>query len=285
MVEVTPTVREMNDGRLETDSLSSAVKAIREDGFVVLNDVIDHGHLDALRVQMEADLEKIRALPNVPYNFVWGNIQQDPPPHADLIFRDVVANPYVCQVTHAVLGDDAFNNYLSGNSNLPGSKLQPVHVDDGQLWPDLERAHPASRLAVNVSLGEVTEENGAIELWPGTHLDTMKVVGESIRVDETALEARRSIVPPISGNTRKGAFLVRDMRVWHRGTPNLSDEIRFMIAMIHYVSWHRRHNRFDLDRECEPVFEGCPIENAIPLVETPSDHISRNTPYEYDGLN
>ena len=40
----------------------------------------------------------------------------------------------------------AFNDYLSGNTNVPGSGLQPVHVDDGQLWPDLNVAHPPARL-------------------------------------------------------------------------------------------------------------------------------------------
>ena len=99
---------------------------------------------------MSEDLEKIRALPVVPHNFVWGNIQQTPPPDAGLVFRDVMANPFVCQVTRAVLGRGAFNNTLTGNTNVPGSGLQPVHVDDGQLWPNLGVAHPPARLVVNV---------------------------------------------------------------------------------------------------------------------------------------
>ena len=133
MNEITPTAAERSAGRLAAAAVRRAVSALLQDGFVVLDEVVAHDHLDRLRERMTCDLEKIRALPMVPHNFVWGNIQQNPPPDAGLVFRDVVANPFVCQVTRAVLGRGAFNDCLSGNSNVPGSGLQPVHVDDGQL--------------------------------------------------------------------------------------------------------------------------------------------------------
>lgn len=285
MVEVTPTAEETQQEHFEDSNLSRAVEAMKTDGFVVINDVVDHAHLDALREEMEADLVKVRALPVVPHNFVWGNIQQDPPPHAEFVFRDVIANPFACQVTSALLGPGAFNSYLSGNSNVPGSQLQHVHVDAGQLWPNLKTAHPVARIAVNIALDDCTVENGAIELWPGSHLDTRKAVGQNLPLTDADLEEQRAIAAPIPGVTKKGSFLLRDLRLWHRGTPNVSDATRFMIAMIHNVAWYKRTCRFDLDRACATVFEGCPIENAIPLVDVPSDHIGRNNAYDYDGPN
>jgi hypothetical protein len=285
MTEVTPTPEEKEQECFREENLNRAIAAIQEDGFVAINDVIDYAHLDALREKMESDLEKVKALPVVPHNFVWGNIQHDPPPQAEYVFRDVVANPFACQVTSTILGKGAFNNYMSGNSNVPGSRLQRVHVDAGQLWPNLKVAHPIARLAVNFALNDTAEENGAIELWPGSHLDTRKAVGQNLPLTDEDLTERRAIAPPISGNTQKGSFLLRDLRLWHRGTPNTSNETRFMIAMIHNMSWYKRPNRFDLDKACVHVFEGCPVENAIPLVDVPSDHIGRNTPYEYDGPN
>jgi hypothetical protein len=285
MIEVTPTPEEVKQESFNEENLERAITGVREDGFVAINDVIDHSHLDILREKMESDLEKVMALPVVPHNFVWGNIQQDPPPNAPYLFRDVVANPFVCQVTSAILGEGTFNNYMSGNSNVPGSQLQRVHVDGGQLWPNLKVAHPTARLAVNLALDDTTVENGAIELWPGTHLDTRKAVGQNLPLTEQDLAERRAISPPIPGTTKKGSFLLRDLRLWHRGTPNTSDATRFMIAMIHNVSWYKRPSRFDLDAASAQVFEDCPVENAIPLVDEPSDHIGRNSPYEYDGPN
>ena len=283
MNELTPTAAERAAGRFDTGTVQRAVKALRDDGFVVIDDIVDHGHLDRLRERMTDDLEKIRALPPVPHNFVWGNIQQNPPPDAGLVFRDVVANPFVCQVTRELLGAGAFNDYLSGNTNVPGSGLQPVHVDDGQLWPDLQAAHPPARLVVNLALGDTTEENGAIELWPGTHLDPRMVIGKDTKVPEELVAARRAVRAPVRATTGIGAMLIRDMRLWHRGTPNRSAAARFMIAMIHSVAWYRRTRRFELEEACAPVFAGCPVENAIPLVARPGNHLTGNEPYDYTG--
>ena len=285
MNQLTPTAAERAAERFGDAALQRAVTALLADGYVVIDDVIDHAHLDRLQERMIRDLEKIRALPPVPHNFVWGNIQQTPPPDAGLVFRDVMANPFVCQVTRAVLGSGAFNNTLTGNTNVPGSGLQPVHVDDGQLWPNLSVAHPPARLVVNVPLSGTTEENGAIELWPGTHLDTLMVIGNNIRVPEEHVEARRAVRGPLRGCTRKGAVLIRDMRLWHRGTPNRGAAPRFMIAMIHTVWWYRRGSRAELAQGCAPVFAGCPIENVIPLVPVPKDHLTGNRPYDYSGPN
>jgi hypothetical protein len=285
MSEVTPTAAERAAERFGAAALQRAVAAVQSDGFVVINDVVDHTHLDLLHERMSEDLEKIRGLPVVPHNFVWGNIQQNPPPDAGLVFRDVVANPFVCQVTRALLGSGAFNDCLTGNSNVPGSGLQPVHVDDGQLWPHLSAAHPPARLVVNVALSKTTEENGAIELWPGTHLDTLMAIGNNIRVPEEHVAARRAVRGPLLGATSKGAVLIRDMRLWHRGTPNHSAAPRFMIAMIHSVAWYRRQRRFEFAQACAPVFAGCAIENAIPLVADPKDHLTGNAPYDYAEPN
>ena len=283
MSEITPTATEHAAGRFEAAAVQHAIAALREDGFLVINDVVAHHHLDRLRERMACDLDHIRALPGVPHNFVWGNIQQNPPPDAGLMFRDVVANPFVCQVTRELLGPGAFNDYLSGNTNIPGSGLQPVHVDDGQLWPDLQMAHPPARLVVNVALGDTTAENGAIELWPGTHLDTGMAIGNDTKVPKGQVAARRAVRGPVLGSTSKGSMLIRDMRLWHRGTPNRGAATRFMIAMIHSVAWYRRTRRFELEEACAPVFAGCPIENAIPLVANPGNHLTGNDPYDYAG--
>ena len=197
MITVTPDAEERQQERFKPGTLSRAKKALRRAGFVIVDDVVAHEHLDILQSAMEDDLVKILALPVVPHNFVWGIVQQGPPPYADYVFRDVVANPFACQITREVLGEGACSGTMTGTSNLPGSGFQPVHVDDGQLWPDLEIAHPPTRLVVNVTLVDTSEANGAIELWPGTHMDTRQVRGSNIRVPEDAVEERRTIAPPV----------------------------------------------------------------------------------------
>jgi hypothetical protein len=71
---------EVEDGTLSSDHLEEAVASLRRDGAVVLNDVIDPAHVAALRERMLADLPRILARADAPFNFNRGNVQQDPPP-------------------------------------------------------------------------------------------------------------------------------------------------------------------------------------------------------------
>src|SRR6185503_20481869 len=114
--------------------------ALRTDGFVVLNDVIDPAHLEVLRERMLEDIERILQREDAPFNFNSGNVQQQPPPFPPYLFRDVLVNDMVIAVTRAMLGPGVKNSYYSGNTALPGGTEQPVHPDVGQLWPNLETA-------------------------------------------------------------------------------------------------------------------------------------------------
>ena len=93
---------------------------------------------------------------------------------------ELVANPLIESVVAAVLGPRAWLGFYSGNVNLPGSVHQPLHYDrpfswrtrekaekDGQSWPP-----PTTTLSCSVALTELSEENGATEIYPGTHHET-----------------------------------------------------------------------------------------------------------------
>ena len=81
-------------------------------------------------------------------------------------------------------------------------------------------------------------ENGSTEVWLGTHIETNIVDQEgahgeraSGRIKQALLEQRKSICPPLQPTIPKGSLIVRDLRLWHAGMPNCSDEIRVMLAM------------------------------------------------------
>ena len=226
-------------GRLAGEELRAAVDALRTDGFVVLNDVVDPAHLDILHERMISDLEALQARPDAPYNWNAGNLQQDPPPFPPYLFDDILLNPFVISVTSAVLGPRIKNVMYGGNTALPSDQRQPVHADVGHLWPldVLEGPHPAAQLVVNVLTVDVSPENGATELWPGTHRELGVGVGDDIKIPPQALEARRAISPPIQPTFRRGSMLIRDIRLWHAGMPNRTSAPRPMIAMIHATQW------------------------------------------------
>ena len=278
--EITPTPAGASP--LAPDQLQAAVRALREDGLVVLNDVIDRSHLAMLRERMLDDLQAILDRDDAPYNFNTGNVQQDPPPFPPYLFRDVLLNDAVVAVTRAMLGPGLKNSFYSGNTALPGGQKQPVHPDVGQLWPNLEVATPPFAFVVNVPLVDMTPANGSTELWPGTHRDTTMCAQDGdIKVPETALARRQEIRPPVQPSVRCGSALVRDIRLWHRGMPNRTETPRPMIAMIHWISWWGGAEPVPFPKGTEEFFHHPELKTNARFVDGPIDYLRHNQAYDF----
>ena len=238
MVAVKITQAELDSATMLPEHLQQALAALREDGFVVLEDVVDTAHLATLRERMSRDLEQILARPDAPFQFNAGNVQQDPPPFAPYLFRDVLLNDTVIEVTKAMLGPGVKNTFYSGNTALPGGERQPVHPDLAQLWPDLQHPAPPFGLVVNIPIVDMSAQNGSTEIWPGTHGDTSSSIHDnSLRIPSELLEQLRKERAPIQPTVRCGSAIIRDIRLWHAGMPNHTQQARPMIAMIHWCSW------------------------------------------------
>lgn len=278
-IRITP--EERATGTLAEESLREAVRALRQDGFVILEDAVDPAHLEILRDRMLQDLPTILERPDAPYNFHAGNVQQDPPPFPPYLFRDILVNEQVIAVTSSLLGSGVRNAYYSGNTALPGGRRQPVHPDVGQLWPGLEQATPAFGLVVNVPVVDTTPENGSTEIWPGTHLDTTYSVGQgAARISEEALAPHRAARPPIQPEIRAGSVVIRDMRLWHAGMPNHTDRARPMIAMIHWVRWWKTR-LVPFAAGTEAFFEHPVLKTEARFVEGPIPYLQHNAAYDY----
>lgn len=110
---------------------------------------------------------------------------------------------------------------------------QPIHNDADFDHPSIPFA-----LVVNVPLVTMTPENGSTEIWLGTHNNTTIADQEgehgdraSGRIKKHLLDARRETRPPSQPLVKKGSIIIRDLRLWHGGKPNLSTEPRVMLAM------------------------------------------------------
>jgi ectoine hydroxylase-related dioxygenase (phytanoyl-CoA dioxygenase family) len=84
----------------------------------------------------------------------------------------------------------------------------------------------------------MTPENGSTEVWLGTHSNTTIADQEgehgdraSGRIKKDMLEKRRKERGPSQPVVKKGSVIVRDLRLWHGGKPNLGDVPRVMLAM------------------------------------------------------
>lgn len=275
------TLEEKESGQMRADHLQAAVRALEEDGIVVLKNVADRSHLETLRERMLADLEAILAREDAPYNFTTSNVQQDPPPLLPYLFKDVLFNEMAIAVTHALLGDGVKNSYYSGNTALPSEKRQPVHPDVGQLWQGLEHPTPAFGVVVNVPVVTMTPENGSTEVWPGSHKDTsFSIYQGSIRIPEETLEARRKVAPPVQPVVEQGDLLIRDIRLWHAGMPNRTQEPRPMIAMIHWKSWWNDGEPIRMPKGTEEFFQHPVLKTNVRFLDE-VDYLMHNHAYDF----
>ena len=268
------------------DRLTAAVAALRTDGFVVLKDVVDPVHLDILHARMIADIESIRSRPDAPYNWNSGNLQQDPPPFPPYLFADVLLNTYAISVTSAILGPGLKNVMYGGNTALPGDQRQPVHADLGHLWPlsSLEGPQPPAQLVVNVPTVDVSPENGATELWPGTHRELSVGIGDDIKIAPVQLETRRAIAPPFQPTFDRGSLLIRDIRLWHAGMPNRTDQPRPMIAMVHATEWLATGTPLLFPTGTETFFEHPVLTTAARFTDAGIDYIAVPQGFEFEPM-
>ena len=261
---------ELRHGRMSDVHLDQVLDAMRRDGFVVLEQVLDHEPLDMLKQRMDRDSKELLAFCETiggnPRDA--GHLQQGPPPLAPYVFRQIVVHPLVTQVSHGLLGQFAFNNFYNGNTNAPGSVYQQVHLDNPHMPVGGAIAHGAYSFVVNVVPQEADESNGAVELWPGTHrLLTPTPVPEDV------VEKRRAEAPPIRGCVRKGDVLLRDARLWHRGVPNPSSEFRHMIALVHMAGWVPRRTPLRFAVGCEAAFAGSTFDSNARFTDEPIDYL------------
>lgn len=278
-LEFTP--EEISCGVMLPGKLTAATQALRDDGFVVLKDIVTRDHLETLREKMLADLETILARPDAPFNFNMGNIQQDPPPFPPYLYRDILLNDLVIAVTKSVLGPGLKNSFYSGNTALPNDTRQPVHPDVAQLWPALAHPTPAFGLVVNVPVVDVTPENGSTEIWPGTHRDTTySVQNGSARIPEEVLAPYRAQSPPIQPTLSLGSILIRDIRLWHAGMPNHTQAPRPMIAMIHWCSWWNDDGPIPFPAGTEEFFRHPDLRTHARFVDGPIDYLKHNQAYD-----
>lgn len=276
------TPQEIRTGKITPAHLQQAVHALQEDGYVILNELLDRGHMALLAEKMIADAQEILSREDVPFNFNRGNIQQDPPPFHPYLFKEVLANDIVIAITKAMLGPGLKNAFYSGNTALPkAGGRQPVHADLGQLWPNLPSATPPYSLVVNVLPVDVSPENGSTEIWPGTHRDTsVSYQSGDIKVSEEKLAERRKVSPGFQYTASAGSVVIRDMRLWHAGMPNPSDTPRPMIAMIHYISWWSDLEPMVFPKGTESYLEHPDLRSVVKFVDGEVDYLKRHQAFD-----
>ena len=235
---------------------------LHKDGIIVLDNAIDVAHIDVLNAKLTPEALEIANYPQHHFNFgkETRNMDQAPPPSKEYMFKDVWCNPFAAAILAAVLGPKPVVHFANGNTALKASPSgrQPVHSD-------CEFDHPAYfpfAHVINITLIDTSPENGATEVWPGSHhvsTSDAHISGddneEQLSIKPELLEQRRKHSPPVQACTKKGSLVIRDLRLWHAGMPNLTDEPRVMLAFVAQPSWFQANGKVILPSSVKEMVE------------------------------
>jgi hypothetical protein len=229
-LELSP--QERAESKLTPENLDAATRLLRETGLVVIESVLPRDWIEEVNVAMQAGLDMEE------------DVQNGENPMLKMPFMDarIIDNPFAMPIMKAAMGEKIFAYLPYGcNSTTPGNEIQWIHRDSGQLFPELPFALPVSTIVVNIPLVDFTVENGATEVWPGSHLivDDAAVRNTPYNVCE---EARAAQLPSFQLVMPAGSVVVRDMRCWHRAMPNRTQIRRPMLALVYFRRFHHSPN-------------------------------------------
>lgn len=222
------TQEELNNNILHPDTIQLAVDQITINGYFVFESVIQPDLIQTLYDEYMILFEQLLQDPGTTFGVNhYGMRLPFRPPFSD---ERVIANPLVLPILEALLGEGFVNHNLLSNTCMPGSGFQDTHSDVPDLYPELSNIGlPPYMIVLNILLVDVTQENGATEIWPGgTHYTPLP--NNRIATLKQNMESKRAEMPA-------GSIMMRDARMWHNGTPNHSDKPRPMLAMTYQRPW------------------------------------------------
>ncbi|MCW8132515.1 MAG: phytanoyl-CoA dioxygenase family protein [Planctomycetota bacterium] len=222
------TASEIQAGALAPERLALAVQKVKADGYVVLEHALPPAFVAELHAAFMERFQKHLAASDG--NRGANRYQMHLPFEKPFCDERVIANPLALSVIDAVLGPKAVCHYFASDTPMPGSDYQAVHSDIHALFPETGLTVPAYGLVLNIPLVDFRADNGPVEIWPGgTHLIPMNL---DLKALAPEMRSELCLMPA-------GSFLIRDLRMWHRGTPNRSTEPRPNMAMIYARPWLR----------------------------------------------
>lgn len=144
----------------------------------------------------------------------------------------ILRNVFADAIMRETLGPGYYCKFVSSDTCVKGSTLQAPHRDIG--FYDEKRTFGC---IVNIPIMHCGLHNGPTEVWPGgSHLWRSEMfyrfnlhpfIQDGLNPDVEAL-ARH--IPSTKIELIPGELLIRDPGMWHRGTPNETEEPRTMLT-------------------------------------------------------
>ena len=239
---------------IQPAEVERAVTLFRRDGFVVVGDVLTAAQVDVLARGCDEAMREIIALDtdrrgnrgSHRYSFGGSSLTRSQLHRPE--WQMLLDVPAVTKIVSAIFGSaDYILRAASGDFCLPGAEdYQRLH-SDVRDWIDPAqtpfnafhdplgvtsiRDLPCPYLCVNFLPQDVTRLNGPTRQIPGTQNSRAPIPSLA---DEPEWMRLSTVCPAPAG-----AIMVRDVRAWHGGTPNVSDQPRAIPNLEFYAPWFR----------------------------------------------
>ncbi len=213
-----------------------------EQGFIIFENVLSENELQdartALAPYLDVDLRGRNDFEGLKSNRVYAMAAKSP------VFVDLMIHPLALAFAEAELGKSCLLSAMLAIKLHPGETVQPWHFDDSC---GVERPRKTTGLSAFWAISDVTEENGATELIPGSHLwgQESPIEGGIMGVfdDKTVRDvnddpayrpdAVKMVMPAGSLGLAKGTL-------YHRGGANTSDAPRTIITPQYCAGFMRQ---------------------------------------------
>lgn len=218
------------------NSFTSKANELKTQGYCILKAHFPSSSIDNCRLAflpvLQKYLEKNKLFPNRGVNRHFLPMPFEIPCFLPQFFFDAE----ILSIIKTVMSDRIVADQWGCDVPLPGSGFQTIYVDyQRPLFyetPNLKL--PFYMMLVSFGLTEITQQNGALELAPGTHRMPRE---EAINAVETS-KINMCPVPMDIGD-----ILIRHPWTLHRGTPNNTDIPRLLVTIRYVRNWYTDDSR------------------------------------------
>jgi ectoine hydroxylase-related dioxygenase (phytanoyl-CoA dioxygenase family) len=142
----------------------------------------------------------------------------------------------VMSIIQQALGERIVADQWGCDVPLKGSGYQDIHVDYRRpLFNEIPSLQlPMYMVVVSFGLTDITAENGAIEIAPGTHTMPRDKAFEAVQTDTIKMQ---------TVSLEVGDVLIRHPWTLHRGTPNNTDLPRPLVTIRYVRDWYADASR------------------------------------------
>ena len=244
--------QERQNGTLSTENMQLGVMLLHARGYVLLKGAVPESLVSELRSSFKPIYEEnVRRLQSGPHytefigegedggSVFWerkSRFRISPKLKGPFASPYVLRNPFAEPIIAETLGANYYCKFVSSDTCVKGAIRQAPHRDTDFYNEDNVRGS-----WVNIPIMHCGLHNGPTEVWPGgSHFwrsdKFFKFNLHPFIQDDVnpAVEAFASHIPSKLIELHPGDLLIRDPGMWHRGTPNPTDEPRTMLTIGYF---------------------------------------------------